>query len=252
MARNALLVNTGCVALFAAVLFAANSATSDECTDAFEPDPEFTSSFMMEDCRFKTEGENPFFPLRPGWRIVMEDDEEVAVITTLHRTKKVDGVNTRVVEELAYEKDDGELILTERSLNYFAICKQTGSVFYFGEEGEDFDEDGNVIGNAGAWLAGVNGARAGIIMPGTILIGGGYYEEIAPQESALDKARIESIHEGCEAGDVEFEQECVETFNTQDCSDDEETKVYAAGIGQVVDEDLVITSYGYDDDDDDD
>ncbi len=108
-----------------------------------------------------------------------------------------------------------------------------------------------MIGNAGAWLDGVNGAHAGIIMPGTFLVGGGYYEEVAPEDSALDKARIEAIHDGCEAGEFEFDAQCLETFNTQDCSDDEETKLYTAGIGQVADEDLVLTSFGFVDDDDD-
>ena len=252
--RTSIHRTVGAASLALDILLAAGPAAA-ECpipADEFTPDPEFSSSFMRERCKFKTKGENPFFPLRPGWQTVLESDEEVAVITVLDETKEVNGVKKRVVEELAYERDGDELILTERSLNYFAMCKQTGSVFYFGEEGEDYDEDGNVIGNAGAWLDGVNGARAGIIMPGTILVGGGYYEEIAPEDSALDKARIDAIHDGCEAGDFEFAQQCVETFNTQDCSDDEETKLYADGVGTVADEDLVITSFGFVDDDDDD
>ena len=252
--RRSRVRNSGAAALALGLLLSAGAARA-ECpiaADEFTPDPEFTSSFMRESCTFKTKGENPFFPLRPGWRTVLESDEEVAVITVLHETRKVNGVRTRVVEELAYEVDGDELLLTERSLNYFAICKQTGSVFYFGEEGEDYDENGNVIGNAGAWLDGVNGAQAGIIMPGTFLLGGGYYEEVAPEDSALDKARIAAIHDGCEAGGFEFEQQCLETFNTQDCSDSEETKIYAAGVGQIADEELEITSFGFVDDDDDD
>jgi len=133
----------GAASLALGILLAAGPAAA-ECpipADEFMPDPEFTSSFMRERCKFKTKGENPFFPLRPGWQTVLESDEEVAVITVLDETKKVNGVKTRVVEELAYERDGDELILTERSLNYFALCKQTGSVFYFGEEGEDDDDD---------------------------------------------------------------------------------------------------------------
>ncbi len=233
--------------IFTLAFALAATAASAECpidSDEFVPDPEFTSSFGRDNCKFTTKSMNPYFPLTPGWQIVLESDEEVAVVTVLKETKKVNGVKTRVVEELAYERDGEDLILTERSENYFAACQQTGSVFYFGETGEDYDEEGNVIGDAGAWQDGVNGARAGIIMPGTILVGGGYYEEIAPEDSALDKARIEAIHDGCEAGDFEFEAQCVETFNTQDCSDDEETKLYVEGIGQVADEDLEITSWG--------
>ena len=49
------------------------------------------------------------------------------------------------------ETEDGELV--EVSRNFFAICEETNSVFYFGEEVDD-DEDGEIVGHEGAWLAG--------------------------------------------------------------------------------------------------
>jgi len=212
----------------------------------FEPDPLFTNSFMEEQCKWTLKDLNPFYPLRPGWQRVLESDEEVAVITVLNETRKVDGVKTRVVEELAFEKDGNELIPIERSLNFYAICEQTGSVFYFGEDSMELDENGNVIATTGSWLAGTNGARPGIIMPGTILVGGGYYEEIAPSDSALDKARIKDITEECEAGKFNFDKQCVETFNTSDCDPAAaEEKVYTAGIGNVKDDDLEITKFRF-------
>lgn len=214
--------------------------------DQFTPDPAFSSSFMLEQCKFKTKGENPFFPLRPGWRVVLESEEEMAAITVLRETRRVDGVNTRVVEELEFEKDGDELVAVERSLNFFAHCEQTGSVFYFGEDVEFFDEDGNPIPGTGGWRAGEHGARAGLIMPGTILVGSGYYQEIAPEDSALDKGRIVAIEEGCDAGDFAFEQQCVEIVDTTDCDpDSEDRKVFAAGVGNIVDEDLEVTSFGF-------
>jgi hypothetical protein len=229
----------------------------------FEPDPEFTSSFMLERCKFDTRGENPFFPLRPGWQVRLESDEEVFVITVLHRTRKVSGVWTRVVEEFEYEKDGDELVPVERSLNFMAQCRQTGSVHYFGEKVFFFDDEGDPIPGTGGWQHKLNGALAGLIMPGTILVGGGYYQEIAPEDSALDKGRIEALEESCEVGDFEFDQ-CVEIVDTSDCDpNSEDVKVYVAGIGNVVDEDLEVTKFGFvrkhrgvggnhDDDDDDD
>lgn len=225
-------------------------------SEQFTPDPAFTSSFMIDRCDFKTTGKNPFFILKPHYQLVLESDEEVAVITVLNETRKVDGVKTRVVEERAFEKDGSELILIERSLNFFAICKQTNSVFYFGEDVEFFDEDGNVIDSAGAWRAGRNGARPGIIMPGTLLVGGAYYEEIAPEDSAIDKGTILAVQEGCSAGDFAFTGQCVTTRGTNDCDTDEDRKVYATGVGVVVDDDLELTCFGYkctnDDNDSDD
>jgi hypothetical protein len=204
---------------------------------------------MVEQCKWRLKGGTPFFPLRPGWQTVLESEPEpfggepgeVAVITVLNETRKVDGVKTRVVEELAFEKDGEDLIPIERSLNFYAICKQTGSAFYFGEDSMELPS-----GDAtGSWLAGTNGARPGFIMPGTRLVGGGYYEEVAPGDSALDKARITAITEGCEAGEMDFNTQCVQTFNTSDCDKhSKERKAYAAGIGNIIDEDLEITSYG--------
>ena len=214
--------------------------------DEFEPDPTATSEFLLDHCRFKAQGTNPFFILQPGYQIVLESDEELQVITVLNRTLRVQGVKTRVVEEMEYEKDGDELVPVERSLNFMAICRKNNSVMYFGEDVEDFDEDGNVISHEGEWRAGRNGARPGVVMPGSILIGGSYYEEIAPEDEALDKGTIVSIDDGCEAGDHAFEQKCVRIVGTSDCDlDDEEEKLYADGVGIVQDEDLEIVSWGF-------
>jgi len=212
----------------------------------FTPDSEFTSLFLEEQCNWTLNDLNPFFPLSPGWQTVLESEEEKAVITVLNDTRMVDGVNTRVVEELAFEKDGEDLIPIERSLNFYTICEQTGSAFYWGEDSMELDENGNVIATTGSWLAGTNGARPGIIMPGTLLVGGGYYEEIAPSDSALDKAHIVKITDECEAGEFNFDNQCVETGNTSDCEKKAaEEKAYVSGIGNVKDEDLEITSFGF-------
>jgi hypothetical protein len=148
------------------------------------------------------------------------------------------------VEEMEFEKDGDELVPVERSLNFFAACEQTGSVFYFGEEVHFFDDEGNEIPGTGGWLAGVNGAKPGVIMPGTLLTGGGYYQEIAPADSALDKGRIVAIETSCEVGSFEL-RNCVEVEDTTDCDTGEDRKVFAAGIGNVVDEDLELVSKGF-------
>ena len=63
-----------------------------------------------------------------------------------------------------------------------AFCQETRSVAYFGEDVFFFDDEGNPLPGTGGWRAGENGARPGLIMPGTILVGGGYYQEIAPED----------------------------------------------------------------------
>jgi hypothetical protein len=85
--------------------------------------------------------------------------------TVLNETKTVDGVECRVVEER--ETKDGKLV--EVSRNYFAIGKRTNSVYYFGED-VDIYKDDKVVSHEGAWLAGKNGARFGLMMPGLPLL----------------------------------------------------------------------------------
>ncbi len=107
---------------------------------------EFTTDFRLEDCKFKTKGINPYFILKPGYRLVLEETgEEKSVETVLHDTKwiNLDGrrIKTRVLEERAFEWDDeeGEWVTIEISLNWFAICKKTNAVYYFGEWSRDCD-----------------------------------------------------------------------------------------------------------------
>lgn len=201
-------------------------------------DQRYTDEFRIEDCTFASTGENPFFPLRPGLRVVLEGEDDGAdvqnVIEVLGETFVVDGVTTRVITET--ESEDGEL--TEISRNYFAQCVETGAVFYFGEH-VDIYEDGEVVSHEGEWLAGQDGARAGIIMPGTVLAGSRYYQEVAPGV-ALDRA--EHLETGLsvetEIGELEG---CASIRDTSALDPGPgDVKVYCPGIGVVIDAELEI------------
>ena len=236
------------VGIFTAFLAGAGPALADCPIQAedFKADPAFTSAFASKSCDWRAAGANQFMIIQPGYQIVLASDEERQVITVLDRTKVVAGVTTRVIEELSSELDDaGEWVPVERSLNYFARCRQTNSIFYFGEDVQFLDEDGNIIGSEGTWLAGRNGAKPGIVMPGQVLIGGSYYEEVAPEDSALDKARIVALERGCEVGDRTLSRQCVTIEATSDCEPGAEEKVWAAGIGTVIDDDLELVSHGF-------
>jgi hypothetical protein len=206
------------------------------------PRPGFTSSFGIERCGgFSTTGSNPYFPLKPGLQLVLEGtegDELVrVVITVLNETMMVDGVRTRVVEER--ETIDGQLV--EVSRNYFAVCNRTDSVFYFGED-VDIYENGVIVTHEGAWRSGIDGARAGIIMPGEPLNGARYYQEIAPGV-ALDRAEIISTNRTVLTPAGEFEN-CVKTEETTPLEPKAtDYKFYAPGIGLVVDGVLKLISF---------
>ena len=151
------------------------------------------TSFDLENCDFASSGENSYFVLEPGYQVILrgqEDGEELElVMTVLNETKVVDGVETRVVEEK--ESEGGSLV--EVSRNYFALCKPTNNAIYFGED-VDMYEDGEIVSHEGAWLAGENGSKAGMIMPGKAEGGLKYYQEIAPGV-AEDRAEIISVND---------------------------------------------------------
>ncbi len=194
--------------------------------------------FDIAGCNLMTTGRNQYFVLEPGHQVVLESSDTKLAITVLDETKTVDGVMTRVVEEREWE--DGELF--EVSRNYFAICDASKDIFYFGED-VDYYEDGKVIKHEGAWLAGSNGNRAGLIMSGSPTLGMKYYQEIAPGV-ALDRAEIVSLDETCETPAGTFANCLKVKEGTALNVSETEYKYYALDIGLIKDEDLVLTSYG--------
>ena len=198
-------------------------------------------TFGISNCNLLTTGRNQYFILEPGHQLVLEGEDEKLQITVLHETKTVDGIITRVVEEKEWK--DGELY--EISRNYFAMCEQTKDVFYFGED-VDFYKDGKVVRHEGAWLAGTNGNRAGLIMPGTPKVGMKYYQEIAP-DVAMDRAEIVSLDEMCKTPAGTFSN-CMKVKESNPLefwsSLRPEYKMHVPGIGLVQDDDLVLTKHG--------
>jgi hypothetical protein len=200
----------------------------------------FTRDFRLESCDFRTVGNNPFFPLVPGRALILEGkadgDHTRFRLKVLHQTERVGGVETRVVEERTYV--NGEL--DEISRNFFAHCVQTNSVFYFGED-VNFYQDGTVISHEGSWRHKVNGARAGLIMPGLALLGSKYAQEIAPGV-ALGRAEILSLDAAVRTPLRGF-QGAVVTRETNGLDPAEVgEKIYAPGIGLVVDDELRLVS----------
>lgn len=203
---------------------------------------EFTDSFMQDSCSFETIGRNHYFILEPGYQLIYEgtDGKETTrlVITVLNETRKVDKLETRIVEE--NESVNGKTI--EISRNFFAFCKQTGTVFYFGEE-VDMYKNGKIVSHEGAWTAeGKN--KAGVMMPGIILLGAKFYNEIAPGV-AMDRSEIISMKETMKTPAGKFIN-CLKTEETSPLEPKaREYKIYAPGIGLIKDENLLLIKYGF-------
>ena len=206
-------------------------------------DDGWTETFDVPRERLASAGANPYFILEPGYVLTFEGDSKgrkaALVITVLDETKTVEGVETRIVEER--ETMDGKPV--EVSRNYLAIDKQTKDVYYFGEDVDDYDKSGKVVGHGGAWHAGKDGARFGLIMPGEPKVGQKYYQEIAPKR-AMDRAEVIGLDETVKVPAGEFSK-CLKTRETTPLEPDErEHKYYAPGVGLLIDGNLKLVKYG--------
>ena len=200
-------------------------------------------SFQVDLKELATEGENPYFVLKPGYQLTLEKKEGgklvQLVVTVLQETMNVAGVNTRVVEER--ETSGGQLV--EVSRNFFAIHPGTRDVYYFGED-VDMYKNGKLDSHDGAWRHGTNNARFGLFMPGMPKIGMRYYQEYAPKV-AMDRTEVVSLNERSQTPAGMFDK-CVKMKETTPLEMfAREFKVFAPGIGLVQDGHLKLVSHKY-------
>jgi hypothetical protein len=215
----------GASALLALVASGAITSAPDQKTEDVLAG--WTTDFSAEKPDLVSSGRNRYFILEPGYFLVLEGGDVRLVITVKHQTKKVDGVECRVVEER--ETEGAKLV--EVSNNYFAISKRTNSVYYFGEDA------------GGAWLSGRQGARFGLMMPGLPLVKARHYQEIAPGV-AMDRAEIVSVSETVTTPAGEFKN-CLKVEETTPLEPGtKEYKYYAPGIGLVQEGSLKLVKYG--------
>ena len=93
---------------------------------------------------------------------------------------------------------------------------------------------GKVTGHGGSWHSGENGAKFGLMMPGTPLLGSRYCQEVAPGV-AMDRAEIVSLSEAVDTPAGKW-TDCVRTEETTPIeAGSKEYKSYARGIGLVRD-----------------
>jgi hypothetical protein len=205
-------------------------------------DKPYKESVSFDSCKFGTRGVSTYFVLEPGYQLILKgidgNDTSQLIITVLKDTKMIGKTETRVVEEK--ESVNGKL--TEISQNFYAMCKQTRTVYYFGEEVDIYKND-KIISHEGSWKAeGKN--KAGIAMPGNIIAGAKYNQEMAPG-MAMDMAEIISTTETLTAPAGTFKN-CLKTLETSSIEPNEkEDKFYAPGIGLLYDDGMWLVKYGF-------
>ncbi len=119
---------------------------------------------------------HPWFPLKPGTTFVytgVKDGEQGRdVVRVTARTKVIRGVRCTAVDDLLYLRGR----LAERTTDWYAQDSE-GNVWYFGEATAELNKKGGVTSREGSWLAGVDGAKQGILMPARPKVGQSFRQE---------------------------------------------------------------------------
>jgi hypothetical protein len=182
--------------------------------------------------RFSATIDNPYWPMAPGsrwvYREIDADGVQRVVVTVTHRTRRIaNGAVARVVHDRVTEH--GRLV--EDTDDWYAQ-DQDGTVWYLGEDTTEF-ENGRAVTTKGSWEAGVDGARAGIVMPAHPRVGMRYRQEYLEGE-AEDQAEVLSLDERAEVPFGRFRHVLMTKDFTPLEPDVLEHKLYAKGVGPVL------------------
>jgi hypothetical protein len=178
--------------------------------------------------------DNRWWPLQPGTEFVYEGtaidgDQRIrrrVVVTISDMIKVVDGVPAIVLWERDYNNDE----LVEAELAFFAQ-DDDGNVWHLGQYPEEY-EDGELVG-APAWIAGQQGARAGLAMLANPVPGPTYSQGYGPAVDYLDRARVFKLgQETCVAAGCYKDVLLTDEFALDD-PEARQLKYYASGVGNV-------------------
>ncbi len=190
---------------------------------------------VIDPANFVATIDNPYAPFPVGGRWVYQKDGEEGVerveVEVLDETRTILGVTTRVVRDREFLDDE----LIEDTVDWLAQDAD-GNVWYFGELSYEV-EDGVIVSIEGSWEAGVDGAQPGLWMKANPQIGDVYRQEFLLGE-AEDYAEVLSLTDTETVPEGTFTN-CLRTRDATPLEPDaEENKLYAPGVGLVVEIDV--------------
>jgi hypothetical protein len=173
--RVAIVVGTVAVAAATMLIVPAAASAGASC-----PLPKFgpgrTYHPHINPANFSPNVTNQLFPLTPGTTLVYTGTKDgkkaLDLFATTSRTKTIDGVRTRVVEDRLYLDN----LLEEQTSDYYAQDR-CGNVWYFGEDTAELDRHGHVVSTEGSFHAGVDGAQPGVFMQAHPQVGRKFRQE---------------------------------------------------------------------------
>jgi hypothetical protein len=181
--------------------------------------------------------DNRWHPLIPGTQFVYEGESDrgqgrrphQVIFTVTDLTKVIDGVRTVVL----WDRDINDGRLLEEELAFMAQ-DDDGNVWNLGEYPEE-REDGRVTGAPDTWIAGLEGARGGIMMRGEPRVGtSSYLQGWAPEIEFSDRARVHQAGlRDCVPLRCFTNVLVTDETNPLEPGDGHQRKFYAAGIGNI-------------------
>jgi hypothetical protein len=187
--------------------------------------------FEVDKADLRPTGTNAYITMQPGRVVRLKHGNDTLTVTVLPDTEQIDGVTTGVLEER--ETRNGTLV--EVSRNFMATDTNTGDVYYFGEDVDNY-KNGKVVNHDSAWRAGAGGARFGLMIPARPAVGQMFYQEIAPKV-AMDRVEVVSIDDTVKTPAGAFEH-CVHLRETTPLERDVSHKYFAPGIGIIKDDEF--------------
>ncbi len=182
-----------------------------------------------------TNVDNQWYPLQPGTQYVYEGVTEEAGQRIPHRitftvtdlTKEINGVRTVV----AFIVDFSNNQPVEKEIAFYAQDND-GNVWYLGEYPEVYEREKLI--EAPAWIAGLKGARAGIMMKAEPQPGAPSYSQgWGPAVNWTDRAQVtQAGQQTCVPVDCYEDVLVIEEFNQEE-PDAFQLKYYAPGVGSV-------------------
>jgi hypothetical protein len=181
--------------------------------------------------------DNRWYPLTPGDQLVFEGRANRGRGRLLHRvvttvtdlTKVIAGVPTVVI----WDQDINAGELNESELA-FQAQDNDGNVWLLGEYPEEY-EGGKLQGADDTWIAGVQGARPGVLMranprPGT----SSYLEGYAPEIEFQDRAKVSRMGlRNCIPMACYDDVLVIDEWNPLEGGEAHQLKSYAPGVGNI-------------------
>jgi len=186
---------------------------------------------VIDPANFVATIDNPYFPLTPGTTFIYEShlgqDVNRDEFAVTHNTRVIRGVTCIEVHDSVFT--NGTLV--EDTLDWFAQ-DVAGNVWYFGENTHEL-ADGLITTIDGTFMAGVDGAKPGIIMEATSAIGDFYRQEF-DLNNAEDYAEVVSLTDSVTVPAGSYTN-CLKTEETTPLEPDNlEHKFYAKNVGNIL------------------